>query len=152
MNLSALAGILAFALGVTYSIQAYMLPLATVGSPTAPKVFPLILGIAMTLLGLNMTIQEIKKGGLRQEKASKDENVKAIIYTSLICLLYAIIYNKLGYVISTFIFLELILALFNGKEKWKVNTIVSLAFSIVVYLIFTKLFGVMLPYMPYFYI
>jgi len=155
MNLSLLSGVLAFVTGTIYTIQAYMLPNATIGNPMAPKILPIGLGILMILFGISLTIQEIRKGGFQFSNGKKmevNENLKLILYTCGACILYAILFNRLGYVLSTIVFLEIILLLFNGKEKWKINTMVSVCFSIFIYIVFSKFLGITLPVMPFFYI
>jgi putative tricarboxylic transport membrane protein len=62
--------------------------------------------------------------------------------------LYAAFFDKVGYVISTILFLEGELFLFNGLKNWKVNTMVSVIFSLVIYILFSKLLGVYLPMTP----
>lgn len=154
MNLSALAGILGTLIGIIYTIQAYMLPQATVGNPLGPKVMPLGLGVLMILLGIILTIQEIKKEGFIKKGSSskKEDNVKLIVYTCGICILYALLFNRIGYVLATIIFLELVLFLFNGKEKWKSNTMIAICFSVTIYILFSKFLGITLPVMPFIYI
>ncbi len=153
MNMSALVGILAFIIGGMYTIQAYLLPLASIGNPVAPKIFPMALGLIMTFLGLIMSIQEIKKGGLINNPSAKmDDTNKLIGYTCLTCILYALLFNRTGFVISTIIFLEIMLTLFNGKKNWKTNTIVAVSFSLIIYIAFSKFLGITLPVMPFIYI
>ncbi|SHK05715.1 putative tricarboxylic transport membrane protein [Paramaledivibacter caminithermalis DSM 15212] len=151
MNLSALGGILATVLGLIYTTQALMLPKASIGNPIAPKIFPIGIGILLILFGLILSFSEIKNTGLKKKDIEKDknENIKLITYTSLACILYGLIFNRLGYVISTIIFLEIILLLFNGKEKIKTNTIVSICFSVIIYFLFSRFLGVTLPAMPF---
>lgn len=155
MNLSLLSGALAFIVGIIYTIQAYLLPNATIGNPMAPKILPIGLGILMILFGVSLITQEVKKSGFKfldGKKAKIDENLKLILYTCAACILYAILFNRIGYVLSTIVFLEIILLLFNGKEKWKVNTLVSICFSTFIYVVFSKFLGIILPVMPFFYI
>lgn len=153
MNLSALAGIFATILGILYTIQALILPEAAIGNPLAPKIFPIGVGLLMTLFGVILSVKEIRKLGLRTKNSNdkgNNENLKLIVYISLTCILYGLIFNKLGYVISTIVFLELILLLFNGKKNWKTNTIISVCFSVFIYIVFSKFLGVTLPATPFF--
>lgn len=152
MNLSVLAGVFTTILGVFYTIQAVILPEASIGNPLAPKVFPLGVGILIIFFGVTLLVKEIKKSGFKLT-VSKNEadkgNVKLIAYISMICILYGLIFRRLGYVISTIIFLEIILFLFNGKEKWKINTIVAVSFSVLIYVVFSMFLGVTLPPIPF---
>lgn len=152
MNLSVLAGVFTVILGIFYTIQAMLLPLASIGNPLAPKVFPLGVGILIIFFGVTLLVKEIKKSGFKftisKNEADKG-NVKLIACISMICILYGLIFRRLGYVISTIIFLEIILLLFNGKEKWKTNTIVAVSFSILIYVVFSMFLGVTLPPIPF---
>lgn len=155
MNLSLLTGILTFIIGIVYTIQAYLLPNATIGKPMAPKVFPIVLGILLIFFGISLMFQEIRKTGFKltlDKKVKSSESLKLIAYTCATCILYALVFNRLGYVLSTILFLEIILLLFNGKEKWKMNTIISVCFSVFIYITFSKFLGVTLPVMPFIYI
>ena len=70
--------------------------------------------------------------------------------TAVCALIYAFLFDRLGYVLSTILFLEGLLILFNGFAKWKQNTIVAVIFSVVVYVLFFKLLNVYLPPFPFF--
>lgn len=152
MSISAISGIVSVILGVVYSIQAFNLPRASVGSPMAPILFPLGLGILMTVFGIVILAQDFKKNGLKsKEKGAKEGfsyTAKMVTYTCVISILYALLFEPLGYVLSTIFFLEAILMVVNGKDKWKVNTIVSASFSLGIYLVFAKLLGISLPMIP----
>ncbi|MDK2918865.1 MAG: putative tricarboxylic transport rane protein [Candidatus Petromonas sp.] len=156
MNLSALAGIFAFVIGAIYTIQAFMLPNASIGNPMAPKVLPIGLGILMTFFGLILTFQEVRKNGLKSkdktDQKEKDDNVKKIVFTCGAAIIYALLFNRIGYILSTIVFLEIVLTLFNGKKKWKTNTAVSICFSVFIYIVFSKFLGVILPKIPFIYI
>ncbi|WP_432666223.1 tripartite tricarboxylate transporter TctB family protein [Wukongibacter baidiensis] len=158
LDFNALTGLITLLLGLIYGIKAYTLPRATIGSPMAPSIYPLILAGVLVVLGgvllvrsnFKMTMESFK---ILKEQAGKNDRLswKMIGITCVISLVYGIIFDHLGYVISTFIFIQVILAITNGKEKWKTNTTVSVFFSIGVYVIFSKLLGVSLPPLPYFY-
>ncbi|MBN2627071.1 MAG: tripartite tricarboxylate transporter TctB family protein [Spirochaetales bacterium] len=152
MKSSIVPSLLFLLLGLIYTTATLLLPEASVGRPFEPKIFPLTLGIAMILLSLGLMARELKT----EEGESSSENVpfykeagfSKILLTCLFSLVYALVFDKLGYVLSTMLFLEAELLIFNGKENWKINTIVSLAFSLFIYIVFSKLLGVYLPMTP----
>jgi len=151
MNISLLSGILSLLIGLIYTVFALLLPDASIGRAAEPKFFPLALGIIMLLLSVALLYEELKKK--KEETKVKsvftlDSNLKKIGLTCLFSILYAILFDKLGYVISTVLFLEGELFLFNGFRKWKINTIVALVFSLFIYILFSKLLGVYLPMTP----
>lgn len=149
MNLSLMTGLLSTVIGVFYTIQAFMIRNATIGNPMAPKVFPLALGILLIIFGLIQTVKESKGGfNLNLGAFQFDRSTKMIITTCGASILYALTFNRLGYVLSTVLFLEIILTLFNGRENWKINTTVALVFSIFIFVVFNNLLGIMLPKIP----
>ena len=150
MSPTLIAGIVSILVGVVYSIQAYSLPRATIGNPMAPVLFPLALGLIMTLCGIVLVVLELKKCGWQFSisKPSLNYTGKLIAFTCIASIIYAFLFEEIGYVLSTFLFMEAILFAINGKEQWKINTIVSLCFSVGIYVIFSKLLGIVLPMMP----
>ncbi len=156
MNFQAMTGIAAVIIGIAYSIQAYHLPRATVGNPLAPMVFPLILGLLMLVCGIILLVKE----GMKKKEVTADQekekakpkgltrSTKLIIFTCVSSVIYALLFERIGYVLSTLLFMSSILFALNGKEKWKTNIIVATCFSISIYVVFLKLLSISLPLMP----
>lgn len=153
MNKTSVLGIVAFLLGVIYSYQAYNLPKASIGNAWAPIYFPLGLGVLMAIVGVFLMIQGWVKEGihlnLSKDKFKLSYTVKLIIYTSVISILYAILFDRIGYVLSTTLFMGAILFVVNGYKQWKINLLVSFGFSLIIYLAFSKLLGIILPMTPF---
>lgn len=149
MTINLVSSIITIAVGLTYMIIALNFPNATVGRPLEPKIFPVILGIAMTILGFALLIDELIKNSKSKDKEtiklSFGNNGKKIAITVINAIAYALLFNILGYVLSTIIFLEVELLIFGGLKSWKVSTIVSVIFSIIAFLIFNTLLGLYLP-------
>ena len=149
MTINLVSSIITIAVGLTYMIMAFNFPDATVGRPMEPKIFPIMLGIALTILGLALLIQELMKNSKNKEKEtiklSFGNNGKKIAITIVNAIIYALIFNALGYVLSTIIFLEIELLIFGGLKSWKVSTIVSVLFSVIAFIIFNTLLGLYLP-------
>ena len=149
MTINLVSSIITIAVGLTYMIMAFNFPDATVGRPMEPKIFPIMLGIALTILGLALLIQELMKNSKNKEKEtiklSFGNNGKKIAITVVNAIVYAILFNILGYVLSTIIFLEVELLIFGGLKSWKVSTIVSVLFSVIAFIIFNTFLGLYLP-------
>ena len=155
MNISKLTSIAFLLVGLIYTIAAIQLPNASIGSPTAPKVFPLLVGVFTIGLALVAIAQEFRKHAVAgQTDATTEgfdrETLKQIDLTTLFALIYALIFDRVGYVIATIIFLEGMLFLFNGLKKWKLNTLVAVIFSVAIYILFYKVLNVYLPPLPFF--
>ena len=153
MSFSIIPSLLFFVLGLVYTVSTALLPEAAVGRPFEPRIFPFMLGTLMLVMSLALMIREVKtrhdsKKDAETQLFFKEAGFKKIALTCVFAVLYALLFDKAGYVISTIIFLELELFLFNGIKNWKINTAVALAFSLFIYIVFSKLLGVYLPMTP----
>lgn len=157
MTVTLISSIVTIAIGLVYGFMTLVLPNATVGRALEPKIFPAILGISISILGFILMINELiklskannKKEEKERIKINFDKNTVKIISTILNCFLYAVLFTKIGYIFSTFIFLEIELFIFNGKNKTHIYTAVAIIFSIVAYVIFNVLLGIYLPRSPF---
>ncbi len=145
-----ISGAISLVIGLAVTWMSLNLPAASVGIPHAPKVFPAGLGVLMILCSAYLLFREflrIKKDG-KTAHGTVNPFLSKIIFTCLFGVMYAVLFKPIGYVLSTFVFLQAELFLFNGAAKWKVNTVVSLTFSLFIYLLFAKTLGVYLPQTP----
>ncbi|GBF12486.1 tripartite tricarboxylate transporter TctB family protein [Tepidibacillus infernus] len=154
MNTTALTGIVSILIGIVYSIQSYQLPKATVGNAWAPIYFPLGLGVLMAIFGVVMLVQGLAKGKAnngeqKQGKMKMTYTAKLIAFTSVVSIIYALLFDRIGYVLSTIFFLGAILFVVNGVKQWKTNMIVSISFALGIYIVFSKFLGIILPKMPF---
>jgi len=150
MNMTLISGTVSLLIGLVVSWLSLNLPEASVGIPHAPKVFPAGLGFLMVICSAYLLLREFirirKEGKVKHDP--RNPFLSKIVFTCIFGVLYALLFKPLGYVLSTFIFLQLELFLFNGAAKWKINTVVSLTFSLFIYLLFAKTLGVYLPQTP----
>ena len=149
MRPNALVGFTALFLGIVYAIQAFNLPKAMIGNPWAPVYFPVGLGILMACLGLLQVVLEARKGltnleGVKRPKFQAS-SLKLIFGAAALCILYALIFERLGFIISTLIFLGALLFLINGPKAWKLNSILTAGFTFGAWYMFVKLFQINLP-------
>lgn len=149
MNPNVIVGIVATLLGLVYSLQAFGLPKASIGNPWAPIYFPMALGILMAAMGILMIMVEVLRGKTRVQasaKAQKDKSyIILIIGTIIICVVYAAIFNMVGFIISTLLFLGGMLFLVNGPRAWMTNTIITVIFTFAVWYTFEKILMISLP-------
>lgn len=161
MNLNRITGIVITAFGVIYTVLSYNLPRAVIGKPMDPVIFPLILGIGMTLCGILLLLEKGKqKEGAPKVKEAKEakkftlkgmtQDTKLIIFTCATGILYGLLFEPLGYVLSTIIFMgSLLFAVNDGIKKWKTNVLVAVGFSLCIYVLFYHFLGIPLPMMPF---
>lgn len=160
MSLSVISSVCVTAVGLIYTISALMLPAAAMGRPNEPKIFPALLGFSLIILGFALVIQEIlNRKHQAQETAdgaerSNGNNIKfgksekQIALTLLNGLVYSLLFNPIGYIISTILFLTCELFIFDGPKIWKKALLIAIIFSVVAYVIFDLLLGIYLPKSP----
>ncbi len=152
MNVSMIMSVVVTMIGFVYTLSTFLLPDAKIGVTYEPKIFPAILGISLLVLGAFLVVQEIRllaKAKGHVPKASFiGEEQKNILFTLLNGLLYAVLFDRIGYIFATFVFLNIQLFIFRGKKTWKSTLLISLIFSVVAFILFNTLMGVYLPKSP----
>lgn len=121
------------------------------GDPLGPKVFPSLTGIITVVLGMALLIREkLTEPEKRQKivlKITKD--FKALVYriglSSVFGIIYGFILDPLGYLISTFIFMLLLMFIVNKFQRLLESLSVALGFSVVTYVSFGILLKLSLP-------
>lgn len=149
MHPDLIPGIISVIFGTVYTSQAIVLPKANIGNPWAPIYFPLSLGVLLVAFGIGLILKA------RAEKRAAGKAAKHVYFdraslfliagTIVICVLYAMIFEKVGFIIATMLFVGSLLFIVNGIKSWKVNIITSVAFTLVIWYIFEKLFYINLP-------
>ncbi len=157
MKINKLTGIITSLFGLIFTFATLNLPRAALGNPMAPLYFPLICGVGITVCGVAYYIVKGKKGNsvsagsegekFSLQKISKDD--KLIALTCVLGLLYAVLFHRIGYILSTVLFLGgMLFALNDGLKKWKTNILVAVGFSVIIYILFYRMLGIPLPQMP----
>ena len=108
----------------------------------SPYLFPLIISFFLLILSISIIMQGLKDESEKKEKSKID--IKSLLIFGLICILYLIVFNFLGFVLSTIILLVLLMMLL-GERRWWFILLVSVISSLVIYLLFAKYLSVMLP-------
>ncbi|WP_411842720.1 tripartite tricarboxylate transporter TctB family protein [Salinicoccus sp. HZC-1] len=135
-------------ISVIYLILTFNLPESKVGNPTAAMNYPLLIGFSLLGLSILYILSEVKdkKKAFTAYKifADKELTIKVIIVLVL-CLGYTFLFERIGFLISTVLFLTALLFLINGRRKWLLNIIVAVLFSAVSWYTFAELLSVSLP-------
>jgi putative tricarboxylic transport membrane protein len=139
-------------LGILYTVSTLMMPAAKIGNPQEPKIFPLLLGIALLLLGVLLVLEEIRnRPKMDTEKTEAKKSLEfgpaeqSIVWTILNGVLYTVLFDRIGYVFSTFLFLSLELIIFRGKKGWLQSLLIAVIFSVLAFVLFNTALGVYLP-------
>ncbi|WP_455675685.1 tripartite tricarboxylate transporter TctB family protein [Pradoshia sp.] len=135
-------------ISLTFLISSFSLPKATLGNANGPLYFPIGLSILMFVLSVIYLFSELKTLNKENEKIRElfeGRVLKLIGVTIALGIVYALIFEKVGFLISTMIFLGALLFYMNGVKKWMVNIIVTIAYSFITWYGFSELLGVSLP-------
>lgn len=153
MNKNILSSYLAIVVGLAYGAGALMLRTAPVGAPNGPKILPLLLATACVLTGIVLWVREL--AAVRAGRGAGSVRFEYTMTTkmTLICttagFAYGFLLEHIGYILATILFLLVVAFTINGKKYWKVNLIVPVVFSVVVYFIFNHLLDIVLPPLPF---
>ena len=108
------------------------------------KIFPMMVIILTGVLSAVIFLQD----HMGKEKGKKLDIDKKVIVTigksTAIFVVYTLIFEHLGYILSTVVLLMGLLSILN-KGKLKQNIIISVAFSAIAYFVFSKLLAISLP-------
>jgi putative tricarboxylic transport membrane protein len=130
-----------------FLIASINLPKANLGNPNGPLYFPVGLSVFMLVFSAVYLFQEWKSLHINNEDIKlllKGRTPKLIALTALYGAVYAFIFERIGFLFSTILFLGALLFTVNGK-KYVVNVIVAISFSFLSWYAFSILLGVSLP-------
>ena len=150
---NALMGFVVAAFGLVYLIMTFNLKRSAIGDPMAPLYFPLGLGSMLVIFGIIQILRsDIKKSieSIKQMQSASEHDRKInrmIAFTCVAGVVYAMVFEHLGFVLSTLGFMMAMLTLTDRKAYVK-NFIVASVFSVSIYLLFTNALGIPLPEMP----
>ena len=128
------------------------IPTLEIGDPLGPKAFPRLLGIAL-LIAAGMFGLELWKNRRKMEapadrvfdpsagatSAIFDKHVMLVLAAVTVWTgIYYAIFNPLGFVVATSIYLLPMMAYFN-RGKWIMNILSAVGFSLLIYYLFVKL-------------
>lgn len=141
------AGIAFLLVGLLFFIESQKISDSAYGSSVGPKIFPMGLGLILIALSIRLLYETFKYKTEEMVKEKLEYKKFFIIFGS--ALLYAFFLEKIGYVVSTFLFL---LIAFQTLERGKIiySIIISTVFSVGVYYLFSELLGGSLPGFPLF--
>lgn len=131
-----------------FLISSFAIPKATLGNPNGPLYFPVGLSILMLVLSVVYLFNELKTLNEHNGKIQalfEGRTMKLIGVTTALGVVYSLIFETLGFLVSTIIFLGCLIFYVNGMKKWLVNIIVTVAFSFITWYGFSELLGVSLP-------
>lgn len=111
-----------------------------------PTIFPMIITVGTFFFSLLLIAQDYKKDAKKNVIKYDSKVLKAMgMYTGVFTI-YILLFEKLGFLISTIMMLTSLLFILNrGKSQYKINLILGFVFPIICYIAFAKIFSISLP-------
>lgn len=128
-----------------YFYATAQIPSLEIGDPLGPKAFPRLLGIAL-LVTAGMLLLEMWRAKGEKSEASEMPSRRVVAVLAGVVVwtgIYFVMFERVGYVISTMIYLIPLTAYFN-RGRWVMNVTTCVLFALLSYTMFTKLLGVSL--------
>ena len=115
------------------------------GSEVGPNIFPFALGLILVILSLRLFYETFRYRNSESKKGSLDYKRFFIILSA--ALVYALLLEEVGYVITTFVFLIIGFQTME-KGKWGKTLLISGVFSYGVYYLFVEILKGSMPGFP----
>lgn len=133
-------------LTAVYFYATAQIPSLEIGDPLGPKAFPRLLGIGMLFTAglLFVEMWREKKNGAGDGAPQKAEDWRHLNVIGAVVAwtaAYLSVFELLGYVLATTVYLIGLMAYFN-RGKWLANVLTSVLFCIISYIMFVKVLGV----------
>ncbi|WP_028390263.1 tripartite tricarboxylate transporter TctB family protein [Bacillus cihuensis] len=139
------AGIVFLLIGVFFIMESRRISASSYGSNVGPDIFPIGLGIVLILLSIRLLYETLKYNKPGKKESKPDYKGFLVIFIATV--LYVLLLETLGYVITTFAFL---LTSFQVMERggWLKSIIIAAALSFGVYYVFVEVLQGSLPGFP----
>lgn len=128
-----------------YAYATEQLPSLEISDPLGPKAFPRLLTIALLVTAFVLLLEVLRARKTASVATPPNPHQKhariVVALVALWTLLYFIVFEKLGYVVATAIYLIVVMSYFN-RGKHVANVLTTVFFCIASYLMFTKALGV----------
>ncbi len=109
-----------------------------------PKAFPVLLGVSMAVLSVFLMAGASRKDD--EKSWTRKELVDSVVIVGMM-LIYALGYERVGFVVSTTVFLVAGMMVMGrrGRRRVASNLLIALVFTAVMYFSFTRILNVPLP-------
>lgn len=134
---------------IIYFIMSINLPPAKLGGdPNTPSYFPMAIGAFLFIVSVIYLVRVLVKGEKENSEVSALFSKRTLFLigsTLILSILYSVLFLRVGFVISTLIFLGLLLFVVNGRKKWIANIAITILFTFGCWYAFSELLNVSLP-------
>jgi putative tricarboxylic transport membrane protein len=155
-NWDGLTGLLSIGFGLAYGGYAYSLPQPMFGNPLDAIFLPLAVSAIAICIGILLIISGgvfpsiLAIKALLNESVERKSDRRKIAITCVICIIYGLLFEHVGYVISTFVFMFASLTVTCGIGFWKKSALISILFAAGIFITFNEMLSVNLPPFPFF--
>lgn len=130
-------------LALAYFYGTSQIPSLEIGDPLGPKAFPYLLGVALLIAtGLLIVehLRQTRSGARPMEQPAKPDRRHLPVLGAVVVwfAIYFAVFETLGYVVATTIFLLALMAWFN-RGRWLANALSALLFTAGSYIMFAWL-------------
>lgn len=144
MSENKIIGIIGLAIAVIYGFSITGIQNTGVTFLSGTRIFPIIIAIGTAVFSLIILLQDFKKGEESKKLKIKKKTLQTMGMFLLIFVIYTLIFERVGFILSTALMLFGLLSILN-KGKLKTNILVSVLFPLAAYSIFAKIFAISLP-------
>lgn len=155
LNKKAIFPLLILVFSIIYLIEAIKLGHPITAEGVRPSFVPIVLGSLASIFSLIMSIQAFRMPrtvdsaaqapAAGDESEESDSSITPAILTIVAISIYIALFQALGYLISSLIFVFAITTIFSDSGKWLSKLVTSAAIVAFGYIVFEQLFGVRLP-------
>jgi putative tricarboxylic transport membrane protein len=143
-----IAGCLFLVVGAFFVVGSRGISRSSYGSTVGPNVFPFWLGIILILLALTVITQARRSRGAAKQKGARGaRDYRRFGLLLLATIVYVSVFESLGYVISTFLYLVVVFQVMERK-KLLVSIGIAAFFSCFIYTVYVSVFQGTLPPLP----
>jgi putative tricarboxylic transport membrane protein len=140
-----IAGCVFLIVGMFFIVASMGISSSSYGSKVGPNIFPTALGAILVLLSVIVIYQTRKAVPAAEKKEHKNFKRFALVLSSTF--LYILLFELLGYVISTFLYLVFVFQVMERK-KLLFAVLIAAFFSFAVYYLYVVVFQGTLPPFP----
>ncbi|HAS79715.1 MAG TPA: hypothetical protein DCR90_02270 [Fusobacteriaceae bacterium] len=139
-------GIAGIIIATIYGVAAFGLKNPSPSLLIGPTIFPMIITVGTFFFSLVLIAEDYTKNAKKKVIKYDPKVLKAMgMYTGVFAI-YILIFEKVGFLISTILMLTSLLFILNkGKSQYKINLILGFLFPLICYIIFAKIFTISLP-------
>lgn len=139
------ASLVFLVLGAGFVVESRKISASAYGSSVGPDIFPMFLGIILILISLRLFSETFRYMDFLKNKQVLD--YKKFLTILIGAIIYGLLLETIGYVITTFLFLLLGFQVMEKGGWWK-SLLISGGFSYGVYYLFVEVLEGSLPGFP----